>query len=66
MEYITVREAAKKWHVSERLVQRYCISGRVEEAKKFGVSWAIPDDAQKHTDPRKCRRKGGGGYETNK
>ncbi|ADY55359.1 hypothetical protein Sgly_1026 [Syntrophobotulus glycolicus DSM 8271] len=63
MEYITVREAAKKWKVSERLVQQYCISGRIEGAKKFGVSWAIPECAQKPADPRKYRRTGGGGYD---
>ena len=34
MEYITAREAAKKWNVSERLIQQYCISGRIEGAKK--------------------------------
>ncbi|MGI6497966.1 MAG: DNA-binding protein [Oscillospiraceae bacterium] len=66
MEYITVREASKRWAVSERLVQQYCISGRIEGAKKFGVSWAIPDDAQKPADPRKHRRAGGGGCVTNK
>ena len=60
MEYITAREAAKKWSVSERLVQQYCISGRIEGAKKFGISWAIPYDAQKPADPRKCKLTGGG------
>ncbi len=55
MEYITAREAAKKWNVSERLVQQYCISGRIDGAKKFGVSWAIPKCAEKPSDPRKLK-----------
>ena len=53
MEYITVREAAQKWKISERLAQQYCTDGRIEGAKKFGASWAIPKDAQKSADPRK-------------
>ena len=27
MEYITVTEAAKKWGVSNRMVQKYCAEG---------------------------------------
>ena len=56
MEYMTIREAAGKWKVSERLAQQYCINGRVEGAKKFGGSWAIPVDVQKPSDPRKMHR----------
>lgn len=53
MEYITVREAAKKWKISERLVQKYCASGRIEGAGKFGSSWRIPANARKPRDPRR-------------
>ena len=56
MEYITVREAAQKWGISVRLVQRHCAEGRVEGARKFGGTWAIPAKASKPEDPR---RKGG-------
>ena len=45
MEYITVTEAAKKWGVSNRMVQKYCAEGRIEGVKKFGVSWEIPSHA---------------------
>ena len=55
MEYITVRDAAKKWNISERLVQKYCAAGRVEGAKKFGTSWVIPDGTIKPKDPRKAQ-----------
>ncbi|WP_367924458.1 LuxR C-terminal-related transcriptional regulator [uncultured Ruthenibacterium sp.] len=53
MDYITVKQAAEQWNVSERLVQKYCAQGRVEGARKFGVSWEIPAGAQKPVDPRK-------------
>lgn len=33
MEYITVREAAGKWKVSERLAQQYCTDGRIAGAR---------------------------------
>ena len=49
MEYITVREAAKKWKISERLTQQYCLDKRIPGATKFGGTWAIPADAQKPT-----------------
>jgi hypothetical protein len=53
MEYITVRDAAKKWRVSERWVQQYCRTGRVDGASRFGRSWMIPKDAEKPSDPRR-------------
>lgn len=61
MEYITVKEAAKKWKVSERLVQKYCSGGRIKGVRKFGSVWGIPADAPKPKDPRrseKCIAKG--------
>ena len=33
MEYITAREAAEKWNVSQRLVQKYCAQGRIDNCK---------------------------------
>ena len=41
MEYITVGEAAEKWGISSRLVQKYCAEGRIEGVVKFGKSWGI-------------------------
>ncbi len=55
MAYISVKEAAQKWNISERLIQRYCIEGRIIGAAKFSGSWAIPEDAVKPQDPRKER-----------
>ena len=56
MEYLTSEQAAQKWGISVRLVQRHCAEGRVEGAQKFGATWAIPAKASKPEDPR---RKGG-------
>lgn len=53
MDYMSVREAAEKWNISQRWVQQYCIDGRIKGVKKFGVSWCIPADAEKPQDPRK-------------
>ena len=62
MNYLTVREAAQKWNVSQRLVQRYCAQGRIDGAKKLGASWLIPAETAKLDDPR--REKGGQASET--
>lgn len=53
MEYITVQEAAKKWKISDRLVQKYCAEGRINGIRKFGKSWGIPSNSVKPQDPRK-------------
>lgn len=56
MEYLTVRETAEKWRLSDRMVQQLCIDGRIPGAQKFGKSWAIPAEAEKPQDPRIARR----------
>lgn len=53
MDYISVKEAAEKWNVSKRLVQKYCSSGRIDGVRKFSGSWEIPINAPKPQDPRK-------------
>ena len=57
MEYMTVREAAEKWNISERQVQKYCAQGRIDGIIKLGVSWGIPAGALKPGDPRKVKGK---------
>ena len=52
MEYLTVREIAEKWGVSQRMVQRLCVDGRISGARKFTRIWAIPADAEKPQDHR--------------
>lgn len=52
MEYITAKEAAEKWGISQRRVQVLCEQGRVDGAKRLGWVWAIPKDAPKPADAR--------------
>ncbi len=56
MKYLTIKETALRWGVSERTVNSLCSQGRVEGAEKFGTSWAIPETAEKPRDPRKERK----------
>ena len=57
MEYMTVREAAKKWEVSVRLIQRLCAEGRIDGASKSGNAWVIPAGTVKPQDPRRKKRR---------
>ena len=52
MEYLTVREVAMKWNLSERRLQTMCNEGLILGVKRFGKSWAIPSDAIKPEDKR--------------
>ena len=45
MKYISVAEAAQKWHVSERSVRNYCAQGKIIGAVREGRNWRIPADA---------------------
>ncbi len=47
MDYITVKEAAKKWSCNIRQVQRYCSAGVIPGIRKLGVAWMIPENAVK-------------------
>ena len=49
--YISIREASYRWGVSERRVNQYCAEGRIPGASRFGRSWAIPENAEKPSDP---------------
>ena len=59
LNVISAKEAAEKWQISERRVQRLCESGRVEGVKRFGHSWMIPADAEKPFDLRCKNRQNG-------
>jgi Fic family protein len=47
MNYISVKEAADKWNVSERSVRNYCALGRIDGAFLTGKTWNIPENAEK-------------------
>lgn len=47
MKYLSVKEIAKKWNMSERNVRNYCAQGRVEGAFLTGKTWNVPENAVK-------------------
>ncbi len=52
MEFMTTKEAVKKWNISERRIRQLLQDGRIEGALKNGNSWNIPIDAIKPVDKR--------------
>ena len=46
MEYISCAEAAEKWGISARRVQKLCEGERIPGAVKFSRIWLIPKDAE--------------------
>ncbi len=57
-EYMTAQEAAEKWNVSIRWVQRLCKENRIDGAMNISRVWLIPKDTKKPADGRlKANRK---------
>ena len=56
LEYISAPEAAKKWGISERRVQKLCEENRIPGIARISRMWLIPKDAKKPIDGR--RKKG--------
>jgi len=52
VDYITTKEAAKNWGITERMVVYHCSAGRIKGAKKMGNTWIIPAGAEKPADKR--------------
>ncbi len=52
MDYISTQEAAIKWGISERRIQKLCEQGRINGAIRFSRVWAIPKKARKPSDGR--------------
>lgn len=52
MDYMTVKQAAEKWGLSERRLQAMCNDGMIEGVIKFGTVWAIPVNAERPVDKR--------------
>ena len=57
--YLSTKQIAQLWHISQRRVAQYCSEGRIPGTKKIGSSWLIPDDAAKPIDPRLKKEKKG-------
>ncbi len=45
MNYISVSEFAKKWHIPERTIRNYCATGKIKGVFLTGKTWNIPEDA---------------------
>lgn len=55
MEFMSAKEAAEKWGISQRRVAVLCSENRVPEATMVGNMWIIPSDAEKPVDARSLR-----------
>lgn len=56
-EYMSVKEAAEKWKISERRIQKLYEQKHIEGVICFSHSWAIPADAIKPVDGRRKENK---------
>jgi len=52
MIYITIKEAALAWDISERRIRQLIQDGRINGATKIGTTWNIPADTSKPIDKR--------------
>ena len=52
MDYLTTKQVAEKWGISQRRVAKLCSEGRIEGAKVMGKTWVIPDNTEKPEDKR--------------
>jgi filamentation induced by cAMP protein fic len=50
--YITAKQAAEKWDISDRRVRILCSQGKIPGAYQQGRAWKIPYDATKPSDER--------------
>ena len=55
MDYMSAREAADKWGISQRRVAVLCSEKRIDNASMVGNMWIIPTDAVKPIDARSTR-----------
>ena len=53
IQYMSARQAAEKWNISQRRVSVLCAENRIPEAAMLGNMWIIPIDATKPNDARK-------------
>ena len=51
-DWITPKQAAEKWGISDRRVQYLCTNGKIDGVLRLGRTWLIPKDAPKPIDGR--------------
>ena len=55
LSYISAKEAAEKWNISQRRVSVLCSENRINGAIMVGNMWIIPANAEKPVDKRTVR-----------
>lgn len=53
MDFLTTKQAAELWGISQRRVAILCEQGRIKNAVKAGKTWLLPKDVKKPRDARK-------------
>lgn len=53
IQYMSARDAAEKWNISQRRVSVLCAENRIPDVAMLGNMWIIPKDAKKPIDARK-------------
>ena len=52
MDYISAKEAAGKWGITQRRVEALCLNGQVNGVERIGSMWLIPKNTEKPIDGR--------------
>ena len=55
LSYISAKEAAEKWNISQRRVAILCSEKRIYGAMMVGNMWIIPSNAERPVDKRTVR-----------
>lgn len=58
MDYISVQEAAARWGISKRRIQKLCEENRIPNVVRFSRIWLIPKNAAKPVDGRLKQKAG--------
>lgn len=53
LQYMSCRDAAERWNISQRRVSVLCAENRIPNVAMLGNMWIIPINAEKPTDARK-------------
>ncbi|MBS3938445.1 MAG: helix-turn-helix domain-containing protein [Peptococcaceae bacterium] len=55
MKYMSAKETAEIWGISQRRVAILCSEQRIPDVARVGNMWLIPKDAEKPIDGRSVR-----------
>ena len=58
MDYVSIQEAADRWHVSTRRVQQLCKEGKINGVMKEGKTWRIPLETELPVKSKQSERPG--------